>query len=147
MLRRIFLTLWAGAVLLWAGKFVVTQPGEIITAPRASVAATPLLFAFAISQGGFDTEITVSNTSQDTLGSTPQGGSSTFSFYGFGAVPVSQTSSVISAGKQLVFKLSQGGGGIAAAPNFQGYVMASCSFPLARRNRKGVCTWRPRDSF
>src|SRR5436305_6144010 len=99
----------AGCAGRWdAGRCVSYHQAEIIATPRSSASPTPLLFAFATAQSGFDTEITISNTSQDTLASTPQNGSCTLSFYGAGA-PVAQTSNTILAGKQLVFRLSQGG--------------------------------------
>lgn len=53
-------------------------------------------------------------------------------FYGTGAVPAPGTTYSIFAGQQLVIRLSEGGGGIAAAPGFQGYIVANCAFPLAR---------------
>jgi hypothetical protein len=48
---------------------VTTQKGEILTAPRSSAATTGLLFPYATTADGSDTEITISNTSQDTMGS------------------------------------------------------------------------------
>lgn len=110
---------------------VVSRQAELLPAPR-STAAGPLLFAYVTSQSGYDTEINVANTSRDTVGSTPQSGSCTLSFYGSGTVPGPQTTPSIAAGQHLVFALSTGGGGIAAAPDFTGYLIANCAFPLAR---------------
>ena len=131
MIRKTVLLLCACEAFLWAGKVVTTQNGEVITTPRSSATPTRLLFAFASTQAGFDTEITISNTSQDTSGSVPQAGTCTLNFYGANA-PGASTSASIAAGKQLVFNLSQGGGSIPATPNFQGYIVASCGFPLGR---------------
>ena len=130
MMRRTVLLLCACDAFLWAGV-VTTQKGEVITTPRLSATPTRLLFAYATTLAGFDTEITISNTSQDNLGSVAQDGTCTLNLYGSGT-PVTNTSVSIAAGKQLVFNLSQGGGGIPAAPNFGGYIAASCDFPLGR---------------
>jgi len=62
----------------------------------------------------------------------------TLSYYGAmlngGSAPAPQTSSSIQAGGQLTFSLSTGNAaqGIAATPGFRGYVIADCSFPVAR---------------
>ncbi|MEP6715098.1 MAG: S-layer homology domain-containing protein [Terriglobia bacterium] len=116
------------------GELPATYPAgqaEVMVAPRGS-ATQPLLFSFVTDQSGFDTEFTISNTSQDTQGSTPVGGTCSISYYSDGAPVGAQTSASISPGKQLIFTLSQGGGGIGPAGLFQGYVIANCSFPLAR---------------
>ena len=131
MFRKTLLLLCVFPFALCARDAVVTQNGEVVNAPRSTATPSRLLFPFVSSMAGVDTEITLSNTSQDTLGSTPQAGTCTLNFYGAGA-PVAGTTSSIAAGKQIVFNLSQGGGGIAAAPGFQGYIAASCGFPLAR---------------
>ena len=104
--------------------------GEVVTSPRSST-PQPLLFPFVLNSAGYDSEITISNTSQDTVGSTPQSGTCALTYYGSGA-PSPQTSTSISFGQQLIFTLSQGGGGIAGAPGFEGYIIANCTFPLAR---------------
>src|ERR1039457_43628 len=135
MTRRILLLLAVCQGLLCAGVTVTTQKGEILTAPRSAAASTKLSFPFVTDQAGFDTEITISNTSLDTQGSTAQAGTCVVTFYGYNA-PGPGTTQSIAAGKQLVFNASQGGGGIAPAPSFQGYVMANCAFPLARGSAK-----------
>jgi uncharacterized repeat protein (TIGR01451 family) len=120
-----------------AGGPVTTQQAETIMVPRASVGPTRLLFPFVNTQTAFDTQITITNTSLDTAGSVPQAGTCDFRFYGTGA-PSTGVSDQIAAGRQLVFLLSQGANGIPAAPNFQGYVVANCGFPLARGTAKIV---------
>src|SRR5689334_18789386 len=122
MARKILLLLYLSQLCVQA-RTVTTQKGEILTAPRSAVTSTKLLFAFVTDQSGFDTEITISNTSIDMLGSIAQAGTCSLNFYGNGA-PVVGTTLSIAAGKQLVFNLSLGGGGIAPSPNFQGYVVA-----------------------
>ena len=110
----------------------VVQRAEVITAPR-SVASGRLLFPFTTNQLGYDTEITLSNTSLDTVGSSSVAGSCALSYYGAGTPsPQTQTSFVIAPGAQLVFNLSKGGGGMPGAPGFQGYIIAACNFPLVR---------------
>ena len=111
-----------------------TQQAEVIAAGR-SVTPAPILFPFVTNQIGFDTQITLSNTSADTVGTAPQNGTCTISYFG-SAAPSPQVTPAIAAGKQLVFNLSAGGGGIAGAPGFQGYIIANCTFPLARGTAK-----------
>jgi uncharacterized repeat protein (TIGR01451 family) len=123
LLTRIFSPAFASSV--------TTQKAEILTSPRSASSPTRLVFGYVTDQAGFDTEITISNTSQDTLGSAPQAGTCALNFYG-GSNQSTATTSSIAAGKQLVFKLSQGGGGVAAMPSFQGYLIATCGFPMAR---------------
>ena len=124
---------------LTADNVAATQKAEIVTTPRSSSTPSPLLFAFVTAAFGYDTEITISNTSLDTLGTSAQAGTCVLTFSGVtngasGSTPTSTsaTTKSIAAGQQLVFNLSQGGGGIPAVPGFQGYIYADCSFPLAR---------------
>ncbi len=141
MTSKALLLICACHVALGAGTnlVVATQKAEILTTPRPSATETELLFAYvnSSSTAGFDTEITISNTSLDTLGSTPQAGTCSLNFYGLtneldASASFAATTPAIAAGQQLVFNLSQGGSGIPAAPDFLGYVSADCGFPLAR---------------
>jgi hypothetical protein len=116
------------------GQTVTSQQAEILTSPRDST-IHPLLFPYLVATSGFDTQITISNTSEDTAGSTPLGGTCTLSFYGVQqGLPytATQTTSSIPAGSQLSFSVTQGGGGLTGISGFEGYVIASCGFPLAR---------------
>ena len=114
-----------------SGNYVMQQ-AEVIAAPRALLSQS-LLFPFVTNQSSFDTEITLSNTTLDTVGSTPAAGTCSLSYYGSGVPnPQTQTSFVIAPGSQLVFNLSKGGGGMPGAPGFQGYIVASCNFRLVR---------------
>ncbi len=97
---------------------------------------TNLLFVFLTNQAGFDSGISIANTSVDPFGHPGQNGPCTLNYYGEtpggGAAPASQTSAVIPAGKQLTAVLSTGGNyGVAATPGFQGYMIAQCSFQYA----------------
>jgi len=121
------------------GQTLISQQAEIVTAPRAT-AARPLLFPYVNAVTGWDTLITISNTSEDTSGSTPQSGTCTL--YPYGTLYTSgymetytggsQTTSSIAAGSQLTFSLAQGGGGITSLSGFDGYIIANCGFRLAR---------------
>lgn len=109
---------------------------------------TNLLFPFVSARSGFDTGVAISNTSLDNSGgltggtdkvpfsTTPQNGACTLYFFGDladGTTPAKpvQTSSVVSAGKQLVFTLMSGGMGIEGMSGFQGYAIARCNFQFA----------------
>jgi hypothetical protein len=98
-----------------------------------STGGTVMLFNYVTNQANFDTHFVISNTTMDPLGSTPTPGTCTLNYYGNtngGVAPPAQTSTTIQPGTQLSFALSTGGSnGIGATPGFQGYVIASCSFP------------------
>ncbi len=108
-----------------------TYPGqnELLTSPR-STAGQPLLIPFVTNQLGFDTGITISNTTLDTIGTTAQSGTCTISFYGSGApvpgVGLGLPGGTLAAGATTSFLLSS------LAPGFQGYVAVNCTFPLVR---------------
>ena len=114
---------------------VTTQKGEILPSPRSGSSPTRLLFAFATNQGGFDTEIAIANTSADPFGTTPTAGSCALTFYGGTTAapttpPPPVSTGTIAAGASYVQLLST------IAPTFQGYVFASCAFPLGRGSAK-----------
>ena len=97
---------------------------------------TSLLFPFVTNQAGFDSAIVISNTSLDTVGTTPQSGTCRLNYFGTttggGAAPAPPTSQTVPGGAQLTFTLSSGGNfGIAATPGFQGYIVATCNFQYA----------------
>ena len=105
-----------------------------------NICQTNILFPFVTNQAGFDTGIAISNTSRDPFTSVAdrlQGGRCTLNYYGTttggGAAPASQTTNAdVTAGSQLTFVLSSGGGlGLAGTPGFQGYLIASCNFLYA----------------
>lgn len=84
---------------------------------------TNLLFTFVTNQAGFDTSLTIANTSQDPFGTTLIDGTCTFHFYGSNP-PAPTETLVIAAGTVFVTVASS------IAPNFQGYVIAECNVPL-----------------
>jgi len=98
--------------------------------------STNILFPFLTNQAGFDSGVSIANTSADPFGTATQAGPCTLNYYGGttggGAAPAAQKSGVVNAGTLLLFTLSGGGNlGIAATPGFQGYMIASCNFQFA----------------
>ena len=63
------------------GQTLISQQAEILTSPRSSTAQA-LLFSYVTAAAGFDTQITISNTSADTEGSTPLSGTCRLYYYG-----------------------------------------------------------------
>jgi len=127
-MKKIILAVTSMAVLL--AIFAVTyqrarageQTGENVTAPNPH---TRLLFPFATNQAGFDTGITISNTSQDPFGTKHESGTCTLYFYGEAAPSAPITTPDVLAGTAYVSLVS------VLAPGFQGYFIADCSFYLA----------------
>ncbi len=105
------------------------QSGSAIEAITIGECSTTLLFPFVTNQADYDTGIVISNTSQDTFGTTESAGSCEVSFHGSmlggGAAPDSYTSDSIAAGEHLFVQLSS------EAAGFQGYLMARCDFRFA----------------
>ena len=83
---------------------------------------TNLLFTFVTNQAGFDTTLTIANTTQDPFGTTLIDGTCTLYFYGQNAP--TPTAFDIAAGTVFTTTAS------AVAPNLQGYAIAQCSIPL-----------------
>ena len=81
--------------------------------------ATTLLFPYVLHQSGFDTGITISNTS-------PESGSCTINYHGAGG-PDPHESPLIAGGGQLIFTLSS----TVDTTGFQGYLVAVCDFRKA----------------
>jgi hypothetical protein len=92
---------------------------------------TTLLFQFLTNQAGFDTGVSVVNSSRDTLGTLPQTGRCTSTFFPtpFNATTQAQfpplAGPVLQGGEQWTFTVS------ATRPNFQGYMMVNCEFQFA----------------
>lgn len=84
---------------------------------------TYLLYNFATNQAGFDTGFTIANTGADPFGTTGAAGTCTLNFYGTNA-PAAYVTPSIAAGETYTNLFSS------LAPNFQGYMIASCSFPF-----------------
>lgn len=105
--------------------------GTPIPAIRLNACRTTLLFQFLTNQAGFDTGVSVVNSSRDTLGTLPQTGRCTSTFFPtpFNATTQAQfpplSSPVLQGGEQWTFTVSS------VRPNFQGYMMVNCEFQFA----------------
>jgi hypothetical protein len=113
-----------------------TVSGQVSGLRVPSNSRTILLLPFVTNQNAFDTGVTISNTTDDGLGTTLYTGACTICYYGGttggGAAPPCQTSGQVSPGKQLVFTIGIGGNlGIQGTPAFQGYLIVKCNFPGA----------------
>jgi hypothetical protein len=82
------------------------------------------LFTFLTNINGFDTGIAISNTGVDPFGTAGQDGACTLNFYGSGG-PSPVNTGNIAKGTTYANTAST------VAPGFQGYMIASCNFPLA----------------
>jgi hypothetical protein len=94
---------------------------------------TVLLYPYLTNQLGFDTGVTVANTTADPFGMVGQPGTCTFNWYGgttaAPTVPPSPfTTATIGPGEVYAQTL---GGGVLNASTFQGYMIAVCSFQYA----------------
>jgi len=90
---------------------------------------TNLIYTFVTSNAGFDTGLSISNTGADPFGTVPpacpgNGCRCILNFYGNGA-PMPVTSPSIAAGQTYANLAS------ILAPNFTGYLIATCNFPYA----------------
>src|SRR5262249_19988197 len=85
---------------------------------------THLLFTFVTNINGFDTGVAISNTTADTFGTTHVTGTCTLKFFGAGP-PTAVTTPNVNPGTTYANVASS------LAPGFQGYMIATCNFPLA----------------
>ncbi|MXY69665.1 MAG: hypothetical protein F4Y47_14085 [Acidobacteriia bacterium] len=98
---------------------------------------TTLFFPFVTNQTTFDTAVVLVNTSADPLGTRYQPGSCALTFHGVGLEgeqpPTFRRMFEIDAGEQVAFRLSSGNAarGVDPLPDFQGYLVAQCSFQYA----------------
>jgi hypothetical protein len=110
-------------------RFIDTSSAK--NAISIAICRTVLLFPFITNKLGFDTGLAISNTSTDPFGTTPQTGSCVSNYYGDSAPPVGDfvtdksTPTTIASGTTGVTLAST------VAPNFQGYMIATCSFQFA----------------
>ena len=93
--------------------------------PPPFVTTTRLLFPFVINQNGFDTAITIANTSANPFGTATQSGTCTLNFFGAAAPANPITTPTIAAGTVFTTLASL------QVPGFQGYLIANCSFGFA----------------
>jgi hypothetical protein len=97
----------------------------------SSSPGTNLLFPYVTTAPGFETGIAISNTSQDSFGTTTQSGTCTVSFFqaGVGGTnPANFTTPTIPAGTTFSFLASAANH---AGSNFTGYIIAACNFSFA----------------
>jgi hypothetical protein len=97
-----------------------------LPATTVTLCQTSLLFPFVTNQLGFDTGISIANTTTDIFHTTPVPGNCTLNFYGAGA-PTPSTGVAAPGGTQAsgttnAFLLSS------VAPGFQGYMIAQCNY-------------------
>ncbi len=116
-------------------RFAATgSPNNIVT---ISICQTALLFPFVTNENGFETGISIANTTSDPFGTAAQSGTCTLTFYGDNAVgptsPVAPCTTAgacvgpVASGKVFANTLSSILGGSA----FQGYMFAVCNFQEA----------------
>jgi hypothetical protein len=101
---------------------IIGFTGHVVKAQAAT--QTNLLFNMVTDQVGFDTILVIANTSQDQYGTSAVSGGCVLHFFGANA-PGNSIIKLIPAGSVRPLLLSS------VAPNFQGYVIATCNFPLA----------------
>ena len=97
-------------------RFVAGPTNMVVTINDCT---TTLLFPHVLHQSGFDTGITISNTSSES-------GSCTINYHGAGG-PDPHESPLIAGGGQLIFTLSS----TVDTTGFQGYLVAVCDFRKA----------------
>ncbi len=122
-------------------RFADTSSSHTSTILSIGLCQTVLLFPFVTNTAGFETGISIANTSADTLGTANQAGTCTFTFFGTGNIiggvttnftqaPV--TTASVPAGAIWADTLShmtgQSGSG---AGTFEGYTFATCNFQFA----------------
>jgi hypothetical protein len=113
----------AGNGLRLAGLTLLALCVAGVAAAAKQPKGTNLLFTFVTNQAGFDTSLTIANTTQDPFGTTPIDGTCTLHFYG--ANPPAPTETLVIAAGTVFATLAS-----TIAPNFQGYVIAECNIPL-----------------
>jgi len=97
---------------------------------NVALCVTEILFPFVNTTAGFDTGISIANTTADPQGSNQQTGPCTLNFYGSGAgttttAPFPSAGGNIAPGTINAEQISN------IRNNFQGYVIAVCNFQLA----------------
>lgn len=86
---------------------------------------TRLLYSFVTHQEGFDTSITISNTSADPFGTAKKSGTCTLTFFDGSGNTQTVSTGNIAAGATYTTLAS------VTAPGFQGYMFADCGFDFA----------------
>ncbi len=119
-------------------SFVLSSPEELKPIFSITNCATNLLYPFVSSVTGFNTGVSVANTSKDPFGTVNETGICKVFFYGQtvggGIDPTPQSfSKSVPAGQVATFNLLFGGPdyGIQPVAGFQGYLIISCNFRWA----------------
>jgi hypothetical protein len=87
---------------------------------------TTLLYPYVVNAAGFDTGLTIANTSADPFGTVAQSGTCTLNYYnGTGTALPSSTPFNVSAGQVYANLVS------VLQPGFTGYIIAQCNFQFA----------------
>jgi hypothetical protein len=116
-------------------RFADTSVG--VTSLKIAICQTALLYPYVINVAGFDTGLSVANTTTDPFGTGAQNGSCQVYWYGANAPAMGYLGG---AGYQTTApttaQLMQSGtisswGASTAAPGFSGYVIALCNFQFA----------------
>jgi hypothetical protein len=121
-------------------RFADTSSSHTSPILAIGLCQTVLLFPYVTNTAGFETGISIANTSSDTLGTAGQAGTCTLSFFStnsiiggavtsFTAAPV--TTASIPAGAIWANTLSAAMGQGAGAGTFQGYMFVTCNFQFA----------------
>lgn len=111
-----------------------STPKDIIS---IGVCQTVLLFPYVTNTFGFETGLSIANTSTDTLGTTAQTGTCSLSFYGNDVISgaattytqAAVTTAAVPSGGVWADTLSNATGG--ATGTFSGYMIATCNFQFA----------------
>jgi len=118
-------------------RFVDTTGNNTNNYLKIGLCQTTLLFPFVTNENGFETGISIANTSTDTLGTTPQTGTCALTFYGDNPGPTTTTAPCTAAGSCLGGAAIKTGTGFASTltailgSSFQGYAIATCNFQYA----------------
>jgi len=116
-------------------RFADTSTGK--TVATIQVCQTALLYPYVINVGGFDTGLSVANTTNDPFGTAAQPGSCQINWYGNNAPAMGYLgASGYQTTNPTTAQFIQGGfisswGASTSAPNFSGYVIAVCNFQYA----------------
>jgi hypothetical protein len=120
-MKKVQLTL---AVTAFAAAQLLGYAGTAQAQEPALKKGTNLLFPFVSNQSGFDTALSVANTSADPFGTKRESGSCIANFYGANA-PGALPTPPVPAGQTYATLLS------AVAPGFSGYIILTCDFSFA----------------
>ena len=104
-----------------------TTPANVFT---IAICRTVLLYPYLTNQAGFDTGVTVANTTTDPFGTAAQAGNCRLNWYGGTTAapttpPGPSDTGTIASGSVYANTLQ------AIAPTFQGYMIAVCNFQFA----------------